>query len=91
MTTLVTRCSILAVNIALTPELEAVVQARINAGLFADASEVVRDALRQSLAREQEHQWLVREAAIGFAQLEAGQTVTVESKEQFKFLVRDEA
>ena len=78
-------------NIALTPELEAAVQARVTAGLFTDASEVVRDALRQSLAREQDHQWLAREAAIGFAQLEAGQTVTVGSKELFKSMVRGEA
>lgn len=77
-------------NIALTPELEAVVQARINTGLFTDASEVIRDALRLSLARETENQWLLREAAIGFAQLEAGETVTVETKDQFKSLVRGE-
>ena len=54
------------------------------------ASEVVREALRQSLARERENVWLAREAAIGFAQLEAGQTVMVESKEQFMALVREE-
>jgi antitoxin ParD1/3/4 len=75
-------------NIALTPELEAAVVARVNTGLFADASEVVRDALRQSLACERENHWLVREAAIGFAQLEAGETVTIETREQFKSVVR---
>ncbi len=75
-------------KIALTPELEAAVLARVNAGLFADASEVVRDALRQSLARERENQWLAREAAIGYAQLEADETVTIETREQFKSLVR---
>ena len=37
-----------------------------------------------------ENGWLAREAALGFAQLEAGQTVTVESKEQFMALVREE-
>ena len=78
-------------NISLTPELEASVQAKIDAGLFTDASDVVRDALRQSLARERENQWLSREAAIGYAQLEAGETVTVESKEHFKSLLRGEA
>ena len=47
-------------------------------------------ALRQSLARETEHTWLAREAAIGYAQLESGQTVNVDSKEQFIDLVRSE-
>ena len=78
-------------NISLTPELEASVQAKIDAGLFTDASDVVRDALRQSLVRERENQWLSREAAIGYAQLEAGETVTEESKEHFKSLLRGEA
>jgi antitoxin ParD1/3/4 len=40
------------------------------------------------LACERENHWLVREAAIGFAQLEAGETVTIETREQFKSVVR---
>ena len=50
--------------------------------------EVVREALRQSLLREQENQWIVREVAIGFAQLEAGQVIEVTSEQQFIDLVR---
>lgn len=61
-------------HISLTPELENAVKARVRSGLYNNASEVVREALRQSLSRE---------AAIGFAQLESGQTVQVDSKEQF--------
>lgn len=75
-------------HISLTPELEKAVKAKVKSGLYNNASEVVREALRAVLAREHESEWLAREAAIGFAQLEAGQTVTVESKEQFKALVR---
>ena len=78
-------------HISLTPELEKAVKAKVKSGLYNNASEVVREALRQVLAREHENEWLAREAAIGFAQLEAGQTVTVESKEQFMALVREEA
>lgn len=77
-------------HISLTPELENAVKAKVRSGLYNNASEVVREALRQSLAREQKNAWLTREAAIGFAQLEAGQTVTVGSKEQFMALVREE-
>ena len=78
-------------HISLTPELENAVKAKVKSGLYNNASEVVREALRHSLARERENAWLAREAAIGFAQLETAQTVTVESKEQFVALVREEA
>jgi antitoxin ParD1/3/4 len=77
-------------HISLTPELENAVKAKVQSGLYNNASEVVREALRQSLAREREDGWLAREAAIGFAQLEAGQTVMVESQEQFMALVRED-
>ena len=77
-------------HISLTPELEKAVKAKVQSGLYNNASEVVREALRQSLARESENAWLAREAAIGFAQLEAGQTVVVEYKEQFMALLREE-
>jgi len=78
-------------HISLTPELENAVKAKVRSGLYNNASEVVREALRQSLSRERDNEWLAREAAIGFAQLESGQTVQVDSKEQFISLVREEA
>jgi antitoxin ParD1/3/4 len=78
-------------HISLTRELENAVKAKVKSGLYHNASEVVREALRQSLGREQENAWLAREAAIGFAQLESGETVAVESKDQFIAMVRDEA
>ena len=71
-----------------TPELENAVKAKVSSGLYNNASEVVREALRQSLARDQDNQWIAREAAIGFAQLEAGQTVEVRSEQHFIDLVR---
>lgn len=77
-------------NISLTPELETAVKAKVKSGLYNNASEVIREALRQSLARETSHSWLAREAAIGYAQLESGQTAEVDSKEQFIDLVRHE-
>jgi antitoxin ParD1/3/4 len=77
-------------NISLTPELAKAVKAKVQSGLYNNASEVIREALRQSLARENENAWLAREAAIGYAQLESGQTVAVGSKEQFTALVRAE-
>ncbi len=34
-------------NISLTPEFEAMIQSKINTGMYTNASEVVRDALRR--------------------------------------------
>jgi antitoxin ParD1/3/4 len=78
--------------ISLTPELEKAVRVKVGSRLYNNASEVVREGLRQSLARERENGWgVAREAAIGFAQLEAGQTVMVETKDEFMTLVRNKA
>lgn len=76
------------VNISLTPELENAVKAKVASGLYNNASEIIREALRESLRRENENQWLQREAAIGFAQLEAGQVTRVNSKKEFLATVR---
>lgn len=78
-------------HISLTPELENAVKSKVASGLYNNASEVIREALRQSLNREQENQWLAREAAIGFAQLESDQVVEVRSEKHFKDLVRGKA
>ena len=73
--------------VSLTPELEAV-KAKVASGFYRNASEVVREALRQSLHRERENQWIAHEAAIGFVQLEAGQAVEVDSEQHLIDLVR---
>lgn len=75
-------------NISLTPELERMVKEKVASGLYNNASEVIREALRQSLRGEAENQWLQREAAIGFLQLEARETVVVKSKDDFLKLAR---
>lgn len=77
------------VHISLTPELEKIVKDKVDSGLYNNASEVIREALRVALKMESENEWLKREAAIGFAQLEAGETVRIETKEQFLSLARD--
>ena len=75
-------------HVSLTPELERAVKAKVDSGLYNNASEVIREALRLSLRMEAENEWLKREAAIGYAQLEAGETVQVRSKEAFLELAR---
>ena len=75
-------------NISLTPELEKAVKEKVDSGLYNNASEVIREALRLSLKQEQENDWLKREAAIGYAQLDAGETLRLQSKKQFLELAR---
>ncbi len=62
-------------DISLSSELENVVKAKAESGLNNDTREVVGE-------------WLAREASVGFAQLEAGLIVEVESKEHFMTLAR---
>lgn len=75
-------------NISLTPKLKKAVREKVEFGLYNNASEVIREALRIALRQEQENDCLKREAAIGFAQLEAEETFVVNSKEEFKKLVQ---
>jgi antitoxin ParD1/3/4 len=75
-------------HVSLTPELEKIVKQKVESGLYNNASEVIREALRLALKVESENEWLKREAAIGFAQLEAGEVVRVTSKKQFLSLAR---
>lgn len=75
---------------SLTPELEKAVKAKVESGLYNNASEVIREALRLALRAESENDWLKREAAIGFAQLEAGETVSVRTKKEFLAMARAE-
>ena len=75
-------------NVSLNPELERAIKAKIASGLYDNASEVIREALRESLRRDRENDWLQREAAIGFAQLDAGQVVGIKSKKEFVAAVR---
>ena len=77
-----------SVHVSLTPELEKGIRAKVATGHYNNASEVIREALRVSFQHDQENEWLRREAAIGFAQLEAGQAVRIDSKDQFMDAVR---
>ena len=60
-------------TITLPPTLDALVVKKLNSGLYENAADVVRDALRQMDARESAIDWLKSEAAIGFDQLDRGE------------------
>ncbi len=75
-------------HVSLTPALEAMVKQKVESGLYNNSSEVIREALRLLNERDRENQWLQREAAIGFAQLEAGEVHLVHSKEELLALAK---
>lgn len=57
-------------NVNLTPQLESLIKQKVDTGLYNNASEVVREALRLMVVRD--------EAARGFAQLRAGKTLPLD-------------
>ena len=60
-------------NVSLTPELESLIREKVQTGLYNNASEVVREALR--LLEERDRTRRLREAVgIGLAQAERGET-----------------
>lgn len=75
-------------NVSLTPKLEEMVRGKVESGLYNNASEVVREALRLLSDRDRETKWLIREAAIGYAQMEAGETTPVGTKQQLREIAR---
>jgi antitoxin ParD1/3/4 len=66
-------------NVNLTPQLETMVKEKVASGLYNNASEVVREALRLMDSRDRIA--LIRaETAKGFAQLRQGKTVSLDIK-----------
>lgn len=65
-------------NVSLPPALDALVARKLASGLYENAAEVVRDALRQMDARESALASLKREASLGFDQLDRGDSVEMD-------------
>ena len=81
-------------HISLTPELERHVKAKVESGLYNNASEVIREALR---FMETHDQWineiklicLREQLKTGMAQLDQGQGFAIESKAALDGLFQD--
>lgn len=65
-------------TITLPPALDALMARKMASGLYEDASEVVREALRQMESRESALEWLRKEAVTGFDQLDRGDSVEMD-------------
>lgn len=78
-------------HVSLTPELEARVKAKVESGLYNNASEVIREALRFMDAHEEWVQevkiaLLRKQIQVGVDQLESGEGSEIESKEALNSL-----
>jgi len=64
-------------NVSLTPELETLIQAKVASGLYNNASEVIREALRLLIESDEtkalKKQLLQRELAVGLNALDQGE------------------
>lgn len=60
-------------NVSLTPELERLVNEKVESGLYQTASEVVREALRLLKDRDQTREQLRADVQAGFDQLTRGE------------------
>lgn len=64
-------------NVSLTPELEKLIQLKVNTGLYNSASEVIREALRllfeKDMIKKQQLQDLNNDIKIGITAAENGQ------------------
>lgn len=78
-------------HISLTPELESRVKAKVGSGLYNNASEVIREALRfmdthEDWIHEVELARLREQLKIGIGQLDRGEGVVIESKAELDTL-----
>jgi antitoxin ParD1/3/4 len=62
-------------NISLTPELEHWIQQKVESGHYQTLSEVVREALRTQIQREQQRDELRTMIEEGWAEVETGKTI----------------
>jgi antitoxin ParD1/3/4 len=61
-------------NVSLTPQLEAMIRAKVESGMYNNASEVVREALR-IMEREERNRQLREALQLGFDQIDRGETI----------------
>lgn len=78
-------------HVSLTPELEARVKAKVESGLYNNASEVIREALRFMDAHEEWVQevkiaLLRKQVQVGVEQLENGEGSVIDSKDALNYL-----
>lgn len=81
-------------HVSLTPELETRIKAKVESGLYNNASEVVREALRfmdthEDWIHEVKVAHLREQLKVGVEQLDRNEGITIESKEALDSLFDD--
>lgn len=81
-------------HVSLTPELESRVKSKVESGLYNNASEVIREALRfmdthEDLVHEIKLAHLRQQLQAGMEQLERGQGIVIQSKTHLDSLFSD--
>lgn len=71
-------------NVSLTPELERLINAKVDAGAYQTASEVVREALRLLQLRDEGLVQLRQDIRAGFKEIEQGQFVEYDKRSSVK-------
>jgi antitoxin ParD1/3/4 len=75
-----------SMNVSLTPQLEALVNAKVKNGMYQTASEVIREGLRLLKERDEEKQKRLREDVLaGFDEIARGNYIDVDEKGLKKF------
>ena len=75
-------------HVSLTPRLEEYAKDKVSSGLYNNASELVREALRLMIQREQDYDRLKAAVGRGFQQIEEGKVTRVGSEEEFFTMAR---
>lgn len=75
-------------HVSLTPRLEEYAKDKVSSGLYNNASELVREALRLMIQREQDYNKLQTAVSRGFEQIEEGKLTKVSSEEEFLAMAR---
>jgi antitoxin ParD1/3/4 len=75
-------------NVSLTQTLEAYAREKVESGRYNDTSEVVSEALRMMMDRDEQMQMLKEEVTKGFEQINRGKFTTIHSSEDFVQLAR---
>ena len=78
-----------SLHISLTPRLEDFTRERVDSGLYNNASEVVREALRLMIERNQNIESLRASVTSGFQQVKEGQFKDVTNEEEFLQMARE--
>ncbi len=81
-------------HISLTAELESRIKSKVESGLYNNASEVIREALRfmdihEDWIQELKLARLREQLQVGVNQLERGEGITIQSKEALNDLFQD--